>query len=423
MFLFDSGSPQQPVPLPTLTMTTNTPFNNRSYSVKSIRNGLIAGYSAGICGIVVGHPLDSIKVLLQTNGGASPHSDSRSVSTINSATSTNPSKSNAGHADTAITRAAAQSAPANGSSNAAANVVQSGASKAKVSTAAVADASANQPARFSTNLVVGNRSIRALYAGVTGPLLTAGIMQSINFAIFDSVRRILYQRQLQCENPNGVIYDVQYDDYLHYDRISNIAISSFISGAAISIFTSPLVVVKTKQQIMVWGFREAIVNTYQGGMNRKPQFLKGLRNFYIGFGPHFFCDAFGRSVYFTSYEIFKRNLAQVKRSGHDSGVNDNCLSTHNISLSDRMFCAATAGMTCWIVIFPFDVIRSRLYAYSLTKQSSSATLSGFELSRQMIKEQGIKSLYRGILVTVARAGPVAAAVLPVYDSVLRWLSS
>ena len=37
-----------------------------SYSAKSISTGLFAGYTAGICGIVVGHPLDSLKVLLQT---------------------------------------------------------------------------------------------------------------------------------------------------------------------------------------------------------------------------------------------------------------------------------------------------------------------------------------------------------------------
>lgn len=50
-------------------------------------------------------------------------------------------------------------------------------------------------------------------------------------------------------------------------------------------------------------------------------------------------------------------------------------------------------------------------------------MDGIHLARQMVKEQGIQSLYRGMGVTVLRAGPVAAAVLPVYDSVLEWLSS
>ena len=57
-----------------------TSSNEIGYSARSIRNGLIAGYSAGICGIVVGHPLDSIKVLLQTAGRApvgTPSSNAR----------------------------------------------------------------------------------------------------------------------------------------------------------------------------------------------------------------------------------------------------------------------------------------------------------------------------------------------------------
>jgi len=88
-----------------------------------------------------------------------------------------------------------------------------------------------------------------------------------------------------------------------------------------------------------------------------------------------------------------------------------------------MICAASSGMICWAFIFPADVIRSKLYAKSLNTQVQPTTMDGIHLARQMVKEEGIKSLYRGMGVTVLRAGPVAAAVLPVYDSVLEWLSS
>ena len=38
------------------------------------------------------------------------------------------------------------------------------------------------------------------------------------------------------------------------------------------------------------------------------------------------------------------------------------------------------------------------------------------------KVQGFKFIYRGMTITAARAGPVAAAVLPVHDHVLEWVS-
>lgn len=383
--------------------------NNTSYSARSISNGLIAGYSAGICGTVVGHPLDSIKVLLQTNGGVPPPGAQQGQQAPKSSMA---SSSISGHA---ITRA---------SSNAAANAMQqSSSAKANASTVAVVPAQQQHNHTGMLSPAIRKRSLRALYAGVTGPLLTTGILQSLNFAIYDSVRRVLYQRQLQSEHHSN---HGQADDYLHYDNLSNVAIASFLAGASTSVLTSPMVIVKTKQQIMVWGFRKAIRETYLNGRKDggKPHMLKGIRNFYTGFGAHFFCDAFGRSLYMFSYELFKRELARTKHTEEYQATqySNNRISTQNLSVPERMLCAASAGMTCWAFIFPADVIRSKLISRSLSTQSSPTTWDGIALARQMVREQGFKSLYRGITITVARAGPVAAAVLPVYDHVLEWVS-
>mmetsp|Transcript_19346 Transcript_19346/g.31687 ORF Transcript_19346/g.31687 Transcript_19346/m.31687 type:complete len:125 (+) Transcript_19346:1-375(+) len=122
-----------------------------------------------------------------------------------------------------------------------------------------------------------------------------------------------------------------------------------------------------------------------------------------------------------TYELLKRKLAQIKC--REQSLHSNRVSTQNLSVPERMVCAASAGMACWAFIFPADVIRSKLYAKSLKTQSSLTTSDGIELARQMVKEQGFRSLYRGMAITVARAGPVAAAVLPVYDSILEWVSS
>jgi len=373
--------------------------NDRGYSTRSIRNGLIAGYTAGITGTVMGHPLDSIKVLLQTNGGAS--GAQRSAASMVSAPAS---------ATIALTRASSSTA-----------AIQSTSVKANVSTVSLASSAPSQPAMVAQGSIAGKRSLRALYAGVTGPLLMTGILQSLNFAIYDSVRRVLYQRQIQSEHPDETICCGKPGDYLHYDNLSNVAMASFVAGATTSVLTSPMVIVKTKQQIMVWGFRQAIRETFHCGMNGKPQFLNGMRNFYTGFGVHFVCDAVGRSMYMFSYELLKRKLAQAKCS--EPSLYSNSVSTQDLSVPERMVCAASAGMACWALIFPADVIRSKLYAKSLTTQSSLTTLDGITMARQMVREQGIQSLYRGITITVARAGPVAAAVLPVYDSMLEWVSS
>lgn len=243
--------------------------------------------------------------------------------------------------------------------------------------------------------------------------MASGAIRSLNFAVYDSVRRGLYQ--YDCRH-SGLHHTTSsnYDDYLHYDSLSNVAIASFISGASTSIFTSPMALVKTKQQIMVWGFRKTVVDTFRSNnCNASANLFRGIANFYTGFGVHFTCDAVGTAVYFTSYEWFKREIARRKH------YDEIAITTHDLSLLERMICAASAGMICWGVIFPFDVMRSRLYSQSIHNETN---LTAIELASQMIREQGVSSLYRGVGITVARAGPVAAAVLPVYDCVLSWLS-
>ena len=353
-----------------------------SYSAKSICNGLFAGYTAGICGIVVGHPLDSLKVLLQTGafnttkagGGSSGHGGKVNSSNL------------------LISRAS--------------------------STVASAATLSSHPKVPSSNVFpVGKRSLTALYAGVTGPILTIGVIQSLNFAIYDSVRRVLYQRQLRSKHGDNVGHGLP-DDYLHYDNLQNVALASFISGAATSIFTSPVTLVKTKQQLMQWSFRKTIQDTWSRGNARL-----GLQNFYAGYGIHLCCDAFGRSLYMLTYEYLKRKLSEGQHTTNNNiGVDINRASSANLSIPQRMICAASAGMACWAFIYPADVIRSRLYSQSINSQSLPSTMDGIRLAKQMVKEDGVRSLYRGISITVARAGPVAAAILPVYDYVLDKLS-
>ena len=383
--------------------TNNTPPGATSQSVSNVTNSLAAGYAAGICGVLVGHPLDSVKVLLQTGGGKSMASAAQPSPASAASTVANVA-ANGSAGNASLTRAAtATVAPS------AAQV----AGFANMSTGAAASASASlrsgpPPTRPSS------RSVRALYAGVTGPLASVGLIQSANFGLYDAFRRSLHRRQ----NPSAPA-----SDYLYGDSIQNVALASLGAGGLISLLTSPLQVVKTKQQIMVWTFRRALADTYCGGG------LSGIRNFFTGFAPHLYCDSVGRMVYFTSYEIFKRTLAQYKVDMEEQpgGRRDDLRETFTcgpgvITLPERMACAALSGMICWSVIFPFDAVRCRMYADSLS--GTSVRMGVWETIKNGYSERkSIRPFFRGFGVTVFRAGPVAAAVMPIYDLTLEWLTT
>ena len=130
---------------------------------------------------------------------------------------------------------------------------------------------------------------------------------------------------------------------------------------------------------------------------------------------------------------------------------------YRLPLHERMMCAAAAGIVCWMVIFPVDSLRSRLYAQATTttgavsqahgpsshlqpqqqqqqpsgsQATSSSTTSStsprmsssWHMVQRVYREHGLRGFYRGVTITVLRAGPVAAAVLPMYDLTLDYLS-
>jgi hypothetical protein len=199
-----------------------------------------------------------------------------------------------------------------------------------------------------------------------------GLIQAINFGVYDSLRRLLH--------PHA--------DYRTHDSLAHVTMAGFASGAVVSLLTAPLVVVKTKQQIMSWNFQTAFLHTLRSG------------NFFVAFWPHALSGTFGRAIYFCSYEALKR------RWSHDAAE----------TLTLRMIAAGLSGILCWSIIFPLDAIRSRINAQAIHGHPESA----WNMATNMYKHNP-QSFFRGFQVTVLRAGPVAAAVLPVYDCTLDWL--
>ena len=286
-----------------------------SQSTPAVRNSFIAGLTAGITGTLVGHPLDSLKVWLQT--GQRP------------------------------------------------NVV----------------AAANDMAANASKGILS--SIRRSYAGVAGPVLTVGLIQSINFAAYDSMRRFWYYNY---EDPNWNEADKA---YLSQDSFASVAVSGIAAGAVVSAITQPVMMVKTKQQTQNMKFAQAIRHS--------------MRHPFVGFGTHFFVETANRSIYFVTYEALKR-----KYTGADGTT----------SMATRMLSASVAGIACWVFIYPTDVIRSRLYSASADNNHMNFS----QCIRKMYTEQGWKSFFKGFTVTTLRAGPVAAFILPVYDVVLDQLN-
>jgi hypothetical protein len=159
-------------------------------SPTSVWNSLMAGYAAGTTGTLIGHPLDSVKVWMQTSN----HPYQTTTNTLIS--------------------------------------------------------SSSKPSTFAG---ISTHRLRALYAGISGPLLSVGLVQSINFAVYDASRRMLYG----LDHPDA---DPDDDDYLHSDSLVNVALASMSAGLVLAPLTLPMITIKTQQQLRPeLSFRQAFL--------------------------------------------------------------------------------------------------------------------------------------------------------------------
>jgi len=349
---------------------------------RSISHGwssLIAGYVAGSAGLLIGHPLDSLKVLIQTQGQAPVTSTQQTTTPASTSRNAGPASSN--------TKTIASSlAPGNTSGK---KLQQQTRGKAV--------------AAFPLQSKPLKRTFGSLYAGIGTPLLSVGIIQSLNFFLYDQFRRRMYSTKH--EILTGL-------EYLDQDSIANVSTAAFAAGGIISVVTSPLQVLKTIQQLYPQHSMKGALKHVSGGTFDLSRSSRGL---FVGFAPHLYCETFGRGVYFGVYETIKRYMTALNREKYQQD---------GLSLHQRMAAASVAGMTSWTVIYPMDVVRCRMYAL-LASSAQSQMLSVYQVMADMYQNGGnsIKPFFRGFGLTIIRAGPVAAVVLPVYDITLQGLNN
>lgn len=192
-----------------------------------------------------------------------------------------------------------------------------------------------------------------------------------------------------------------------------------LSGLVLSVISTPIQVVKIQQQVATeTNIRGTIKLCYRNA---------GWRCFYRAYTSMLVLEGPGRAVYFGMYEAMKIAINNYKyrmRDGHTWDNNGEYSHTFELikpaftpdfqeERGTRMLAAATAGVTSWIFAYPFDVIKSRMqldYDRRLYRSTWQCFLVTYN-------EGGVRALYSGIGYTIVRAAPVAATILPIYETV------
>jgi solute carrier family 25 ornithine transporter 2/15 len=81
-----------------------------------------------------------------------------------------------------------------------------------------------------------------------------------------------------------------------------------------------------------------------------------------------------------------------------------------------VICGGIGGVTLWTVIFPTDVVKSRI-------QINKLNISMTQCMREIVQKEGVRALYNGLGPTVIRTFPATGALFVAYEYTKKFLTN
>ncbi|XP_061359574.1 mitochondrial arginine transporter BAC2-like [Gastrolobium bilobum] len=237
--------------------------------------------------------------------------------------------------------------------------------------------------------MVSREGPASLYRGMCLPLVSVTFQNALVFQTYAVLSRA-FDSSVSAKDPPSY---------------KSVALGGVGTGALQSLLLSPVELVKIRLQLQNTG---KLTEPQKGPASVVKSIWKkeGLRGVYRGLGITMMRDIPSHGFYFWTYEYMREQFHPgCRKSGQES-------------LNTMLIAGGLAGVASWICCYPFDVIKTRLQAQTL----SSLKYSGiFDCFKKSIKEEGYVVLWRGLGTAVARAFLVNGAIFSAYEITLRLL--
>ncbi|XP_013185860.1 mitochondrial ornithine transporter 1 [Amyelois transitella] len=233
--------------------------------------------------------------------------------------------------------------------------------------------------------------VRGLYAGTTPAIMANVAENSVLFAAYGYCQKIVC-RVTETES---------------VDQLSTLgnASAGFLAAFFSSFTLCPTELIKCQLQAM----REVNVQGPQTAVKVTPFQLTqqifrqyGIQGLFRGLVPTIMREMPGYFFFFGGYEGTRELLTKPGQSKDDIGF------------IRTMIAGAVGGLVLWTVIFPTDVIKSRV-------QISNRKQKFLNVGYEIIKKEGVLALYNGLKPTLVRTIPATAALFVVYEYSKKWM--
>lgn len=180
-----------------------------------------------------------------------------------------------------------------------------------------------------------------------------------------------------------------------------------VAGAITSLFLTPIELVKCKVQVPI---------ETPNGTTARPTVLssivsvyrhQGILGYWHGQLGTFIRETGGGAAWFGGYEGMK--IVFKKANGSIS---------EDLPIWQRMAAGSIAGASYNFAFYPADTIKSRMQTEDVGKLTGGRSTFG-AVGRALWRDHGIKGMYRGCGITVARSIPSSAFIFTVYEELKK----
>ncbi|KAF5351708.1 hypothetical protein D9756_007651 [Leucocoprinus leucothites] len=228
--------------------------------------------------------------------------------------------------------------------------------------------------------ILKNEGPLAFYKGTLTPLMGIGLCVSIQFGALEYTKRF-FARQNIAQGAGGEGGKTLTGSQLFSAGVAAGVANGFVSGPVEHI----RIRLQTQSNVNpTWnGPWDAITKIYSA---------HGVKGLYKGQAVTFLREATGYGVYFLAYE--KLVQREIARKG---------IRRDEINPAYAVLYGAAAGYALWAVIYPIDMIKSRMQTDGFTPATGQKYKSTLDCVRTVWRTEGLPAFTRGLTPTLIRS--------------------
>lgn len=237
--------------------------------------------------------------------------------------------------------------------------------------------------------------LSSLFRGMAAPLSTAAIVNAIIFSSYGASSR-LWDEHI---GPDSSFATQSYHDPWH----KAFCCGSF-AGLVQAVVICPMEHLKCRLQV-----QPDHLALYKGPFQMAKQIVKQhgvMRGLYRGWWCTTIREVPAFGAYFAIYDAVKDWITvRLEEEGHEN---------HPHTWLASAFAGGVTGCLTWAVIYPVDVIKTRIQTSPLDTQ-----VRLMRVGQDLVRQYGWRIMFRGLGVTMVRAFPVNGIIFPCYEFVLK----